>query len=113
MTMTEQAPAEIPTWTLGDRIARARRHARLEQVDLAATMGVSRQMVSKWERDEREPKPSQVERIAEATRVSYGWLVGADPRSRCFISPAALPDGEQLQLALDARPPQLQLVLTH
>lgn len=102
--MVEQVDQVIPTWTLGDRIAKARRRAGLEQPELGALMGVSRQMVSKWERDVTEPRPSQVERIADATSVPYAWLVGADPRSRCFIAPADLPDDEQLELDLEDRP---------
>lgn len=63
-----------PMWTLGDKIAKARRNAGLEQADLAANVGVSRALVSKWERDLSEPTVSQARSIAAATGVSFEWL---------------------------------------
>jgi transcriptional regulator with XRE-family HTH domain len=79
----DDTPAK-PPWTLGDRIARARRHAGWEQDDLATRVGVSRALISKWERDKAEPRPSQLERVASETEVSLIWLLGLDERSRCF-----------------------------
>lgn len=106
MAMVEQV-TEIPSWTLGDRIVKARRHAHLEQRELAVALGVSAPLISKWERDVAEPRPSQVMKIAEATGVPYGWIVGADPRSRCFMRAAALPVPDQLEFDLESREARL------
>lgn len=71
--------AEELVWTLGDRMAKARRHAGLEQSDLADALGVSRPLVSKWEHDLREPTAKQVLRWAEVTAVPAAWLLGISP----------------------------------
>lgn len=60
-----------PVWTLGDFIAKARRDAGLDQADIAAACGVSRGLVSRWERDQSEPTARQLLRIAELTSAQY------------------------------------------
>lgn len=65
--------AELP-WTLGDKLAKARRCAGLEQAEMAIACGVSRALVSKWERDASEPSVSQAMTWAQATGVSFEWL---------------------------------------
>lgn len=68
------AAEHLLMWTLGDKIAKARRFAGLEQDELGSAVGVSRALVSKWERDKSEPTVSQVRSIAQATGVSFEWL---------------------------------------
>lgn len=75
MTMTDTT---VPTWTLGDRINKARRHAGLEQGDLADACEVSRPLVSLWENDKAEPRANHVLVIAELTGVDAGWLLSGD-----------------------------------
>lgn len=60
-----------PDWSLGDYIAKARRTAGLDQADIAATCGVSRALVSRWERDQSEPTARQLLRIVELTGAQY------------------------------------------
>lgn len=42
----------VPKWSRGDRLRKARMYAHLEQDDIAAELGVSRQTVSRWENDD-------------------------------------------------------------
>jgi transcriptional regulator with XRE-family HTH domain len=92
-----------PIWTLGDRIWKARKDAGLEQADLAEAVGVSRAQISKWERDQSEPRVSELQRVAAACRVPFRWL----------SSSAYNPDmevlhgepGEQMELSFLAQPP--------
>lgn len=88
----------VPEWTLGNRILRARQFARLEQSDLATSCGVSRPLISKWERDLAEPRASQLQRIAEVCEVSYGWLIGI--RTGSFSWPFAVVEPDMGQGSL-------------
>lgn len=84
MTMTNRDQAdgtEVPEWTLGDRISKARRHAGLEQGDLASACGVSRPLVSLWENDKAMPRFDHVLTIAQVTNVDIGWLADAPTRT--------------------------------
>ena len=81
IAMAVTSPTEL-TFTLGDRLALARRNAQMDQATLAQAIGVSRPTISKWERNLGEPGVSQAIAIAEATGVSFGALCGVEPRSR-------------------------------
>lgn len=70
--MADAAPE--PRWTLGDRIYKARRGAGLEQTEVAQLVGVTRQLVGKWERDLSEPGVLQLRRFAEVTAAPWDWL---------------------------------------
>lgn len=78
---------QIPEVTLGVRLYMARKQAHLEQAHIAEVTGVSRALVSRWERDLSEPKPSQLRAIAQHTGVSYSWLI--DPENASFVSSLA------------------------
>lgn len=64
-----------PSWTLGDRLAKARREAGLQAREMADIFGVSRNTISAWEHDAVEIKASTVRRWAEVTNVSVSWLM--------------------------------------
>lgn len=81
-----------PAFTLGDRIAKRRRDLGLDQSDVAEALGVSRPLVSKWERNASIPDVEQAKQLAVYLDCSFGWLCGVDPRSRCF-DPSPLVDG--------------------
>lgn len=105
MAMTEPM---VPTWTLGDRMRKARVMAGLEQADMAEQLGVSRPTISGWERDRTEPRATQLLAWAEATGHNIEWLLGL--RSRCFIAAADFPTPDQMQLDLDCREPVLAVL---
>src|SRR5947207_7473943 len=75
-----------PTWTLGDRISKARRACGMEQADVALALDVSRAQVSKWERDVSEPSASQAVKYAALTGVAVEWLLGITERELpCYM----------------------------
>lgn len=61
--------------TLGKRIAMLRRQKGLKQEDLANTLGVSSQAVSKWENDQTCPDISLLPKLAELLDVSVDELL--------------------------------------
>ena len=61
--------------TLGKRIAMLRRQKGLKQEDLANTLGVSSQAVSKWENDQTCPDISLLPKLAELLGVSVDELL--------------------------------------
>lgn len=62
------------TLTLSECIRIARRRAELDQDQLAARVGVSRQLVSKWERGKSIPDIVQTARLAHATQTPVAWF---------------------------------------
>lgn len=79
------APGLDPAFTMGNRIAKRRRDLDLDQSELAAHVGVSRPLISKWERDISIPDVQQARALAQALECSFGWLCGVDARSRCSL----------------------------
>ena len=77
------AEANSPTWSFGARLHMARRQAGLNQGQVASRVGVSRPQVGKWERDEAEPRLSEVKRLAVALGVPFAWLAD-ESSSSCF-----------------------------
>lgn len=77
----------IPQWTLGERLAKARKDARLEQEHMARIFNVSTSAISNWEKDISQPRKmlAVIATWAAETGVPQGWLLGTlDPdRSRC------------------------------
>ena len=61
--------------TLGEKIQELRRRSGMSQDTLAETLDVSRQAVSKWERDEAMPETDKIIRIAKAFSVSTDYLL--------------------------------------
>jgi transcriptional regulator with XRE-family HTH domain len=60
-------------------IGRNVRHVRialgLTQIEFAEWIGVSNTRVSHWERGHNVPSPSHMEKIAQLSGVSVGWLM--------------------------------------
>jgi transcriptional regulator with XRE-family HTH domain len=81
---------------------------------MALRLGVSRALISKWERDVTEPTATQALRWAEECGVDAVWLLGLAGSKTCFTGPylAAVPgpDGAvPLTFDFDAVPPLLAL----
>ncbi len=76
--MSVPSVATEPTWTLGDRLAKAREHAGIEQAELADRLLRSRATISNYENDVTRPADRVVRAWAEACGVDYAWLVGDD-----------------------------------
>lgn len=61
--------------TLGEKITDLRKKRGLSQEDLAITLGVSRQAVSKWEVGDATPDTEKVVALAEYFDVTTDWLL--------------------------------------
>lgn len=61
--------------TFGEKLQDLRRKAGMSQDTLAERLDVSRQAVSKWERDEAMPETEKVVRIAQLFGVSIDYLL--------------------------------------
>ena len=61
--------------TLGEKITDLRKKRGLSQEELAITLGVSRQAVSKWETTEAKPDTDKIVALAEFFEVTTDWLL--------------------------------------
>lgn len=83
MTITDSR-----TQTLQGRLKAARVLAGMEQADMAAELGVSRQTISNWEVGRNEIPATAMIRWAELTRISIAWLGFGTVRPEGFEPPA-------------------------
>lgn len=90
-THNDQTP-EVPEWTLGDRLAKARNHAGFDQKHMARMFNCSPAAISAWERDENQPRTmlEVVKAWAAETGVPFSWLVGGDGSRSKWTAPDAL-----------------------
>ena len=61
--------------TIGERIRRMRDEKKMTQGELGKLIGVSVASVSKWEKDQAEPKGNNLSAIAQALGVEMGWIL--------------------------------------
>lgn len=78
---------------VGARIRQCRQQRRLRQGDLAATLSVSAQAVSKWERGENAPDITVLVPLARMLGVSIEWLLGGREGERDTFSATVLCTG--------------------
>lgn len=84
-----------PTWTLQDRIRKAREHAGLKQEELAALLSVTRHTLGRWEKGDNEPPTKKIEALAEVTGVPVEWFYADSANEE---SPVRLPSRLVLEL---------------
>lgn len=70
----EHMTTSVPVFTLGDRLRKARELAGLTQTQLAASLGIGRRSVSRYEDGDKEPKRGVVMAWSMATGVPLVWL---------------------------------------
>ena len=63
----------------GQNVQRLRRAAGLSQEELAERLGVTRQAVSKWERDSAYPEMEKLARMSQLFGVTVEALLNGDP----------------------------------
>ena len=81
--MTEAThPATVPTWTLGDRLRKAREHAGLKQTEMAEEIGIGRSSIINYEKNAAIPPRSVLIAWALRCGVDYEWLSGEPIFSR-------------------------------
>lgn len=64
--------------TLGQKITKIRKEKKLSQVDIASYVGVSRDAISKYERDDIVPSVENAKKIAQVLGVSLDYMVSED-----------------------------------
>ena len=64
--------------SLGQKITKIRKEKKLSQVDVAYAVGVSRDAISKYERDDIVPSVENANKIAQVLGVSLDYLVSKD-----------------------------------
>ena len=75
--------------TLGERLQKLRKEKGLSQDQLAEALNVSRQAVSKWERDEAVPEIDKVIKLSEIFSVSIDSILKEEPQP---VQEAPLPN---------------------
>jgi transcriptional regulator with XRE-family HTH domain len=65
----------VPSWTLGDRIRKARELASLSQEQLGELVGVSRASIVNYEHGHTQPPQRRTRLIAMACGVDADWLL--------------------------------------
>lgn len=68
----------IHTWTLGDRLRKARMEAGFGSSELAVRLETSRTTISNYENDRTVPDAYMLRKWARATTTSVDWLLGDD-----------------------------------
>ena len=71
--------------SIGERILELRKNQNISQTELASSMGVSRQAVSKWESDKSSPDTVKLIQLAEYLNTEVEYL--ATGRHPVYISP--------------------------
>ena len=61
--------------TFGEKLQKLRKEAGLSQEEFADQMGVSRQAVSKWERDSGYPETEKIIRMGRIFHVTLEYLL--------------------------------------
>ena len=64
--------------SLGQKITKIRKEKKLSQVDVAYAVGVSRDAISKYERDDIVPSVENANKIAQVLGISLDYLVSKD-----------------------------------
>lgn len=77
------------TTGLGQRLARARKQAELNQKDVAQQFGISSQAISQWESERTRPDSLKLAKLARLFHVRLEWLLdGSGPMHSEGPSPA-------------------------
>lgn len=92
--MTETVPyaGRVPSWTLGERIRKAREDQGWTQQEFADVLGVDRKSCGSWEAGRHQPRYRDLIAIAQVTGVDLHWL--AEERFRPLT-----PVGERVERA--------------
>lgn len=83
--------------TNGERLYKYRKRMGLSQEELADKLNVSRQAVSKWERDESLPDTNNLLAMAKLYNVSLDDLINKDPISDDPIQSEVVDDDKRMK----------------
>lgn len=79
MTTTTPTHGRIPTWTLGDRLRKARLDADITTSAMARALGVDRKTVCNYESERTRITRGNTLAWALITGVSSQWIMQGDP----------------------------------
>ena len=71
---------------LGDRIREIRLAKKISQVELAKSLGVTKQSVSNWENENIQPSIDMLSKIADVLSVSTDYLLSRDEKRYLDVS---------------------------
>ena len=66
--------------TFGQKVSKIRKEKKLSQIDVADAVGVSRDAISKYERDDIIPSVENAKKIAKILNVSLDYLVSDEDK---------------------------------
>lgn len=69
------------TISLGDRIKAAREEAKLSQLQVAVTLGISDKTISGYESSRISPPINKLEKLADLLKKPVGFFIGSDPKN--------------------------------
>lgn len=72
--------------TFGEKIQKLRKEAGLSQEELSYQLEVSRQAISKWERDNGYPETEKIVRMSKLFNVSLDYLLNEENTQKKVIS---------------------------
>ena len=87
-------PVEMHYSTFGERLREIRREKGLSQCEFAKVLGISKQILSLYELEQRSPKIEQVQKYAKILRVSVDYLLG-DTESEAAYNALTSPNKEK------------------
>ncbi len=71
----EMTDMDTLQWTLGERLAKARRRRRWSQQEMADRLGIGRRSIVRYEDDQAIPSLAVVIAWAQVTSVPLSWLL--------------------------------------
>ena len=80
-TTLEPPELNLGTETIGQRIARIRKHRGFTQAELASRMGIIQKLVSDYERDNIRAHPEMLARFAIVLEITTDELIGLKTRA--------------------------------
>ena len=86
---------------LGERIRELRTAKRLNQVELAALLGVTKQSVSNWENENIQPSIEMLVRLADILRVSTDYLLSREDKTYIEVSGLSSDEIQHIQFIID------------
>lgn len=73
--------------TFGEKIQKLRKETGLSQEELSYQLNVSRQAISKWERDNGYPETEKIVRMSKLFNVSLDYLLNEEDTQKPEIAP--------------------------
>jgi transcriptional regulator with XRE-family HTH domain len=78
--MEQQRISDVPQWTFGDRMRKARRRVGMTGVDFAHALDVSPSALGQYETDRATPRDvvALAKRVEVVTAIPAAWMLGLE-----------------------------------